>query len=77
MNAIDKAAKLRVPIERIAAASEKISTISTPVVRLARTLEEIGRSSAPILSTGNNKSTRLGRARRQKLDRSHDPGRPL
>jgi tetratricopeptide (TPR) repeat protein len=77
MNAIDKAAKLRVPIERIADATEKLSTISRPVERLARTLEQAERNSAPVLTHGNNQRTRSSRSRRQKLDRSHDPGRPL
>nr|AEQ20518.1 putative ATPase protein [uncultured bacterium CSL144] len=77
MNAIDKAAKLRAPIERIAAATEKISRISTPVERLARALEEAGRNSAPGRSHGDSPGTRPGRSSREKLDRSHDPGRPL
>lgn len=77
MNAIDKAAKLRVPIERIAAATEKISRISTPVERLARALEQAGSKSAPGLPHGSSQRTRPGRLNRQKLNRSHDPGRPL
>ena len=76
MNAIDKAAKLRIPIERIAAATEKIGRISTPVERLARTLEQATRNSGSVPSHGNGQRTRIG-PRRQKLDRSHDPGRPL
>jgi len=77
MNAIDKAAKLRAPIERIAAATEKISRISTPVERLARALELGGHDSAPGLLHGDSQRTRPGRSRGQKLNRSHDPGRPL
>jgi len=77
MNAIDKAAKLRVPIERIAAAAERISKIGTPVERLARTLEQAARNSMSSLSHGASQRTRPGRSKRQKLNRSHDPGRPL
>jgi tetratricopeptide (TPR) repeat protein len=77
MNAIDKAAKLRVPIERIAVATEKISRISTPVERLARVLEQAGSNSAPGLPHGTSQRNRPGRSSRQKLNRSHDPGRPL
>jgi len=77
MNAIDKAAKLRVPIDRIAAATEKISRISTPVERLARLLEQAGRNSGSDREPGGSQRTRPGRSRRRKLNRSHDPGRPL
>ena len=77
MNAIDKAAKLRVPIDRIAAATEKISRISTPVERLARLLEQAGRNSGSDREHGGSQRTRPGRSRRRKLNRSHDPGRPL
>ncbi|MBV8454380.1 MAG: hypothetical protein JOZ29_19210 [Deltaproteobacteria bacterium] len=77
MNAIDKAAKLRVPIERIAAATEKISRISTPVERLARALEQASGDSAPGLPGRNSQRSGPGRSSRQKLNRSHDPGRPL
>jgi AAA ATPase domain len=77
MNAIDKAAKVRVPIERIAAATEQISKISTPVDRLARALEQATRGSMPGLLHRDPQRARAGRSRRQKLDRSHDPGRPL
>jgi predicted ATPase len=77
MNAIDKAAKLRAPIERIATATEKISRISAPAERLVRALEQAGRNSAPGLSYGADQRSRPGRSRRQKLNRSHDPGRPL
>jgi hypothetical protein len=77
MNAIDKAAKLRAPIERIAAATEKISRISAPVERLARVLEQAGRDSAPGSSYGSGQRIRPKRSRGQKLNRSHDPGRPL
>jgi hypothetical protein len=77
MNAIDKAAKLRAPIERIAAAAEKISRISAPVERIARTLEQTGRDSTPGLPYGADQRSRPGRASRRKLNRSHDPGRPL
>jgi hypothetical protein len=77
MNAIDKAAKLRTPIERIAAATEKISRISTPVERLARALEQAGNNSALGPSPGDGRHIRPGKPRPQKLNRSHDPGRPL
>jgi len=77
MNAIDKAAKLRVPIERIAAATEEISRISTPVERLARALGQAGRNSASGLPSSDSQRTGPGRSRSQKLNRSHDPGRPL
>jgi tetratricopeptide (TPR) repeat protein len=77
MNAIDKAAKLRVPIDRIAAATEKISRISTPVERLARLLEQAGRNPGSDREHGGSLRTRPGRSRRQKLNRSHDPGRPI
>jgi hypothetical protein len=77
MNAIDKAAKLRTPIERIATATEKISRISAPVERLARTLEQAGHNSAPGVPYGADQRSRPGRASRRKLNRSHDPGRPL
>ncbi|MBV8360730.1 MAG: hypothetical protein JO189_22765, partial [Deltaproteobacteria bacterium] len=77
MNAIDKAAKLRAPVERIAAATEKISRISTPVERLARALEQASSNSASGLSYGNSRRTRPGRSNHRKLNRSHDPGRPL
>ncbi|MBV8361892.1 MAG: hypothetical protein JO189_28755 [Deltaproteobacteria bacterium] len=77
MNAIDKAAKLRAPVERIAAATEKISKISMPVERLARALEQAGSNSASGLSYGNSRRTRPGRSNHRKLNRSHDPGRPL
>jgi hypothetical protein len=76
MNAIDKAAKIRVPIERIAAATEEISRISRPVERLARALEQAGSNSAAGVHKATQR-TRPGRTKRQKLDRSHDPGRPL
>jgi AAA ATPase domain len=74
MNAIDKAAKMRAPIERIAAATEKISRISTPVERLARALEQAARNS---VSAPHGESQRTRPGRRLKLNRSHDPGRPL
>jgi hypothetical protein len=77
MNAIDKAAKLRVPIERIAAATEEISRISTPVERLARVLAQSGRDSAPAPPLRPARGAQPSRARRHKLNRSHDPGRPL
>ena len=77
MNAIDKAAKMRVPIERIAAATERISRISTPVERLARALEQASRNSAPRLLHAETQRTWASHSRRQKLNRSHDPGRPL
>lgn len=77
MNAIDKAAKMRVPIERIANATERISKISAPVDRLARALEQATRSSMPGLLNRDAQRTRAGRSRPQKLNRSHDPGRPL
>jgi len=77
MNAIDKASKVRVPIERIATATEQISKISTPVERLARALEQATLGSAPGLLHRDAQRTRAGRSRRQKLNRSHDPGRPL
>ncbi len=75
MNAIDKAAKLRAPIERIAAATERIGNLSIPVERLVRALEQ--RDSAPSTSHGSSQRTRPGASTRQKLNRSHDPGRPL
>src|SRR5439155_21708234 len=40
MNAIDKASKLRAPIDRIAEATERLSKITAPVDRLARALEQ-------------------------------------
>jgi predicted ATPase len=76
MNAIDKTSKLRSPIERIAQATEKISRMSVPMDRLIRTLEQTTRN-----STGNSHSegqrNRPGGASYRKLNRSHDPGRPL
>jgi tetratricopeptide (TPR) repeat protein len=77
MNAIDKASKIRVPIERIAAATERLSRISTPVERLAGALEQATRKSAPRLLDGDTRRTWAGSSRRQKLNRGHDPGRPL
>ena len=77
MNAIDKAAKLRAPIERIAEATEKISRISTPVERLMRALEQAGRSSTANLPRSGKQRALTGRPTRQRLNRSHDPGRPL
>jgi len=74
MNAIDKAAKVRGPIERIAAATEKISRISTPIERLAHALEQADRNT---LAGRPDGSPRSRPGRRQKLNRSHDPGRPL
>jgi tetratricopeptide (TPR) repeat protein len=76
MNAIDKASKMRVPIERIAAATEEISRIGRPVERLARALEQAGGTSIAGASQEASQRRR-SRARRQKLDRGHDPGRPL
>jgi tetratricopeptide (TPR) repeat protein len=75
MNAIDKAAKLRVPIERIAAATERIGKISTPVDRLVRALEQATRNSLSGPPRRSGQRIRPGRTR--KLNRSHDPGRPL
>jgi AAA ATPase domain len=77
MNAIDKAAKLRVPIERIAAATEEISRISTPVERLVRALAQGGRDSAPVAPPRPARGAQSGRALGRKLNRGHDPGRPL
>jgi hypothetical protein len=77
MNAIDKAAKMRVPIERIAAATEEIIRISRPVERLARVLEQAGRNVGPIASQSPSQRIQARRARGPRLNRSHDPGRPL
>ena len=77
MNAIDKAAKLRVPIERIAAATEEISRISTPFERLARALAQNGRDLTAPPPLKPNRGAQRSRPPRQKLNRSHDPGRPL
>jgi tetratricopeptide (TPR) repeat protein len=77
MNAIDKASKMRVPIERIAEATERISTIDTSVERLARALEQV--ALCPVSSAPNRglQRARPSRANQHKLSRSHDPGRPL
>jgi hypothetical protein len=77
MNAIDKAAKMRVPIERIAAATEEISRISRPVERLAHALEQAGRNVGPVASQSPSQRSQARRARGPRLNRSHDPGRPL
>jgi len=77
MNAIDKASKLRAPIERIAAATEEIGRIRTPIEQLASVLGQGNRSSAQYVSQSYSPGGRPGRSRRQKLNRGHDPGRPL
>jgi tetratricopeptide (TPR) repeat protein len=77
MNAIDKASKLRKPIERIAEATEKISRISAPVDRLIRTLEQTARNSASGKTQSSGPRNRPGSGSYRKLNRSHDPGRPL
>jgi hypothetical protein len=74
MNAIDKTSKLRNPIERIAEATEKISRMSVPMDRLIRTLEHTTRNS--ISGKSHARGQRNGASYR-KLNRSHDPGRPL
>jgi tetratricopeptide (TPR) repeat protein len=77
MNAIDKAAKIRAPIERIASATEQISRLGAPVDRIARALEQAARNSAFAGVSAGGQRPSNGRGRRLKLDRSHDPGRPL
>jgi len=74
MNAIDKAAKVRGPIERIAESTERLNRISAPIERLARVVEQAAHGS---LSHAAVQRVRHGRLVRHKLGRSHDPGRPL
>jgi tetratricopeptide (TPR) repeat protein len=77
MNAIDRASKLRAPIDRIAEATEKLSKITAPVDRLAHALEQSAHNTASGTSHTTGQPTRPGRSRGHKLNRSHDPGRPL